>query len=173
MEFTADQSLNGKHKISIESEGATIYVYMMPNAFNTDLSNTYGILENNQIKAKVTSGTYEVPTDWTLLIAYNVGYLDGRVSVRSWAEEYTKADEAKISSEWEPTGTYYVDEEELARIAAEKAALEEQERLEQERIEKELREQEEKERQAAADAQAAKEAQEEKARLEKELALLE
>jgi hypothetical protein len=125
MTFKAESTLNGKLKISIESTGATIYVYMMPNAFNKEVSNTIGILENNQIKAKVTTGTYEVPTDWSFHLAYNVGYLDGFVSVKSWVEEYTKVDVSKITNEWQPTGTYYIDEEELARIQAEKLALEE------------------------------------------------
>lgn len=138
MSFTAESSLNGKVKVELTAKGASIYVYMMPNNFNTEVYNTVGILENNQIFAKVEKGTYEVPTDWTIYVAYNVGYLDGSIKVKTWAEEYTSADKTKIKDAWAPTGTYYIDEEELARLQAEKEALEEQERLEQERIEKQI-----------------------------------
>ena len=41
-----------------------------------------------------------------------------------------------IEGKWQPTGTYYVDEEEIARLAEAKKALEEKERLEQEELER-------------------------------------
>ena len=167
MTFGGSSNLNGKVKVDIESSGASVYVYMMPNNFNKEASDTIGIVENNEIKAKVESASYEVPSDWTVFVAYNVGYLDGAITIKSWAEEYTKADKQWIT-EWAPTGTFYVDEEEIARLAAERAALDEEERLEQERIEAEILEQQELERQAAADAEGARKAQEAIAKLEEE-----
>ena len=124
MTFSADKSLNGKVKVSIEAKGASVYVYMMPNNFNTGVSDTIGILENNQIKAKILKGTYYVPTDWTVYVAFNTGYLDGNIRINSWVEEYVKADKTKIENDWAPTGTFYLDEEEIARLKAEKEAAE-------------------------------------------------
>ena len=109
MQFQGDPKLNGKIKIQLDSKGAYVYIYMMPNRFNKEVSNTIGILENNKIienkDYSSKSAIFEVPTDWTIYITYNVGYLDGYVSVRSWAEEYTLADKSKIANEWMPTGT--------------------------------------------------------------------
>ena len=167
MTFSGSSSLNGKLKVDVDSSGASVYIYMMPNNFNKETSDTIGIVENNQIKAKVETGSFEVPSDWTIFIAYNVGYLDGFINVKSWAEEYTKSDKQWIS-EWAPTGTYYVDEEEIARLQAEREALAEEERLEQERLEAEILAQQELERQASADAEATRKAQEAIAKLEEE-----
>jgi hypothetical protein len=49
MTFTATTSLNGKVMVSLQAKGASVYIYMMPNNFNKEISDTVGILENNQI----------------------------------------------------------------------------------------------------------------------------
>ena len=100
MSFTGASTLNGKVIVDVTSKGASVYLYMMPNKFSKEASDTIGIVENNQIKAKVESGSYEVPTDWTIYIAYNVGYLDGNIDIKSWAEEYTAKDKTKINGDW-------------------------------------------------------------------------
>ena len=171
MSFTGASTLNGKVIVDVTSKGASVYLYMMPNKFSKEASNTIGIVENNQIKAKVESGSYEVPTDWTVYIAYNVGYLDGNIEIKSWAEEYTAIDKTKIDGDWQPTGTYFITQEELDQIAAEQAAMEEEARLEleeQQRIQAEILAQQELERQAASDAEAAREAQEAIRKLEEQ-----
>lgn len=145
MTIGGSSTLNGKLIVDIESEGASVYLYMMPNQFSKDASDTVGIVENNQIKAKVDYGSFEVPTDWSVYIVYNVGYMGGNINVKSWAQEYTEKDKTKIDGDWQPTGTYFISEEELARIEAERAALEEEERKEQERIQAEILAQQEKE----------------------------
>jgi hypothetical protein len=126
MAFSGASNLNGKVIVDVTSKGASVYLYMMPNKFSKDASDTVGIVENNQIKARVESGSYEVPTDWTAYIAYNVGYLDGDIEIVSWAEEYTSKDKTKIDGDWQPTGTYFITQEELDQIAANEAAMEEE-----------------------------------------------
>jgi hypothetical protein len=107
--------LNGKIRIKLESKGAYVYVYMMPNRFNTKLSNTVGILENNMIKENLQysskSNMIEVPTDWTIYIQYNIGYLDGYMKVTSEAMEYSAEDADHITNDWAPTGTYFLSQE--------------------------------------------------------------
>ena len=111
----ASPLLNGRLTAEVEVKGASAYVYLMPNNFKGD---TIGIFENNIVTAKLDSGTYQVPSDWTIYVTYNVGYLDGFVRVKSWAKEYTPEDILFVES-WRPTGTYYISPEEKARLAAE------------------------------------------------------
>ena len=43
----------------------------MPNSFTTSHT-THGVLENNQIDARVQSGSiFEAPSDWTIYLIYN------------------------------------------------------------------------------------------------------
>ena len=47
------------------------------------------------------SGIFEAPTDWIIIISYNVPiYKDGNIRVSSWAEEYTEKDLPSIENEW-------------------------------------------------------------------------
>ena len=75
-----------------------------------------------------------MPTDWTMYLAYNIGYLQGNIKVRSWAERYTKDDLTMINDVWQPTGTYYIDAEEVARLKAEQEALQAAEKAAQEEL---------------------------------------
>ena len=47
MVFSAVSTLNGKLIVDIEGSGASVYVYMMPNKFSLEASDTIGIVENN------------------------------------------------------------------------------------------------------------------------------
>ena len=73
------KDLNGKLVIEIvRNEAGDAFIFMQPNGFN-DAAGTHGILENNmvyQIQGE-TGGVYEVPTDWTITLVYNVGYFKG------------------------------------------------------------------------------------------------
>lgn len=83
-----------------------------------------------------------MPTDWSIWMVFNPGAFPGRVKLTSWTEEFTEADIKKISTEWQPTGTAYIDYAKLRAEEAEKqrkiqAELERQLKLakeEQERI---------------------------------------
>ena len=52
-----------------------------------------------QIQNEV-GGIYEVPTDWTITLVYNVGYFKGGLQVRVKATNFDDADEAKLGAEW-------------------------------------------------------------------------
>ena len=60
-----------------------------------------------------TGGVYEVPTDWTITLVYNVGYFKGGLSMRVKATNFVDEDKVKLDSEWQPTGTYHVTKKEL------------------------------------------------------------
>ena len=62
---------------------------------------------------KVTSGTFSVPTDWKIWVIYNPSIMPGELEMRSWVTDYTKDDISKISGEWKPTGTAYIDYEKI------------------------------------------------------------
>jgi hypothetical protein len=64
----------------------------------------------------------EVPTDWTVYIQYNIGYLDGYLKVNSEALEYSAADADHITNDWSPTGTYYLSPEQRQRMEEEAQA---------------------------------------------------
>ena len=50
---------------------ASLYVYEMPNTVQPSSKNI-GIIENNRLYSIVSTGTYIVPTDWTVYLAYNI-----------------------------------------------------------------------------------------------------
>jgi len=37
---------------------------------------------------KRTSGIYKVPTDWTVIISYNIRDNFGEINIETWVEEY-------------------------------------------------------------------------------------
>ena len=59
---------------------------MVPNNFNQENFNTIGLIENNMVYAykKKGNGIYEVPSDWSIHIAYNVGMFSGSIAVETW-----------------------------------------------------------------------------------------
>jgi len=96
--------MNGKLKVEIISvEDVSANIYLMPNSFS-DSYGTHGILENNKMYINVESGTYTIPSDWSLWVVYNPGIFDGGINMKSWLEMLTQDDVSKIDSEWQPTG---------------------------------------------------------------------
>jgi len=80
----------------------------MPNSFN-DKYGFKGILENNFVYPNRTFGTFEAPTDWSIWLVYAKTNMMGSVEIKTWAEEYTINDVTKITEEWQPTGTRWID----------------------------------------------------------------
>ena len=122
--------MNGKLTVEIQNvDDATLYIYLQPNNFNEEEMKTVGIIENNKVYNHYSwtkaGRRYTVPSDWTIFLVYNVGYVNGGISVKSWVSPYTEKDLAKIAGSWQPTGTYWVN---ATAIALEKAAQEERER---------------------------------------------
>ena len=58
------------------------------------------------------SGTYEIPTDWTLTVIFNAGYLKGSINLLVKATNFDDADKKNINSIWQPTGTFHVTQKE-------------------------------------------------------------
>jgi hypothetical protein len=55
----------------------------MPNSFTT-AHTTQGVLENNQIDARVKTGSiFEAPADWTIYLVYNKGNAAGTIRLTS------------------------------------------------------------------------------------------
>jgi len=107
--ISAKAGLNGKIILKIlDTDDISLTVYLMPNAFNEEYG-THGILENNKVYTSIVSGTYVVPTDWTIYLIYshNPAY-DGKIKIKSWIEKYTRHDIWNITNEWQPTGTSYI-----------------------------------------------------------------
>lgn len=69
-----------------------LQVYLIPNKFDQIKYGTQGILENNQVTQKVTTGKFQVPTDWSVWLVFNPGFLAGRVKVKSWVQYFSEAD---------------------------------------------------------------------------------
>jgi hypothetical protein len=82
--FKADSALNGKIVVDLlEVTNANVYVYKMPNSFTTSHT-TQGVLENNQIDARVQSGSiFEAPADWTIYLIYNKYNDAGKIKLTS------------------------------------------------------------------------------------------
>ena len=137
--ITGANSMNGKLTVEILNvDDATLYIYLQPNNFNEEEMKTVGIIENNKVYNHYSwtkaGRRYSVPSDWTIFLVYNVGYVNGAISVKSWVEPYTEKDISKIQGSWQPTGTYWVN---TTAIALQKAAEEEKERkAEEERLRK-------------------------------------
>lgn len=97
---------------------------MQPNAFDSLIVGTHGILQNNKLYIKVRNGTYTVPSDWSLILIYQpTDYFSyGQVSLVTWADMFNQSDALKIKTEWQPTGTFYIDPE----IVKQEALIKEQ-----------------------------------------------
>ena len=85
----------------------------MPNSFTTS-HNTHGVLENNQIDARVQSGSiFEAPSDWTIYLIYNKQNSAGAIRITSSVQKYTKYDLVFLDHAWKPTKTSYEGEDVL------------------------------------------------------------
>lgn len=139
--ISADEILNGKLTLEVIAvEQASAYIYLLPNVFNTELSDTIGILENNLVYS-ITSeyGKISVPTDWSMIVSYNTDNDEGTISIKTYAEEYTADDVESIAGDWQPTGTEYIDPAIAAAEEATREAQEEADRLALELLESQLR----------------------------------
>ena len=58
------------------------------------------------------SGSYEVPTDWTITLIFNVGYFKGAIQLLVKATNFVDEDKEKIDTIWMPTGTFHVTQKE-------------------------------------------------------------
>ncbi len=104
------EKLNGKIVIDIvRTEESHLYVYLLPNTFDEHRYHTHGILENNHFFKNVRSGTYRVPTDWSIWLVYHPGNKYGGIQVRSKVENFTEQDLGKLEGVWQPTATYFAD----------------------------------------------------------------
>lgn len=50
---------------------------------------------------------FEVPTDWTIHIVYNIGLYAGEANLISYVIPYTDQDIGKLQTIWQPTKTTY------------------------------------------------------------------
>jgi hypothetical protein len=44
----------------------------------------------------VATGSFAVPSDWSIYVIYNKGYLNGNITIESWVEQYNIGDEEDI-----------------------------------------------------------------------------
>jgi hypothetical protein len=59
-----------------------------------------------------TGQSYAIPTDWSLYLIFNIGYLDGSINIESKVQKYVESDQYDILNAWQPTGTRYITPEE-------------------------------------------------------------
>ena len=71
---------------------ATAYLYQLPNAFNTEISNTIGLIENNQINSLTAGGKTSIPTDWSFYISYITSEGISEIKLKSYVEDYEFTD---------------------------------------------------------------------------------
>jgi hypothetical protein len=45
---------------------------------------------------KQTLGVYQVPTDWTITILYEVEKLSGKIKLETWVDKYVRADQSFV-----------------------------------------------------------------------------
>jgi hypothetical protein len=60
-------------------------------------------MENNHLYPKVQSGSFAIPSDWSVYIIYNRGYLAGSITIDSWVEKYEEIDQEEIIEKYEIT----------------------------------------------------------------------
>ena len=46
------------------------------------------------------NSVYTVPTDWTIIFNYKIGWDPGQITVESWVSEYEESDQIKILTAW-------------------------------------------------------------------------
>jgi len=134
MTFAASPELNGKLTVRITSKKSSlITVFKMPKHFNTEEYPYHGIFENGYIYESSQAGDeFIVPTDWIVLISYNVAPYAGKIELESWVSPWTAKERNHIKFLYQPTGTTYVNQtlvEEIraakeAKLIADKEALE-------------------------------------------------
>ena len=106
VQINSTENLNGKLVLEIVNvDDATLYVYLQPNNFHVDQNKpTIGLIENNMVYNHYswTKGgrKYEIPTDWTAYLIYNVGYGNGAITVKSWIDQYKEEDISKFDTVW-------------------------------------------------------------------------
>ena len=88
---------------------------MLPNSFNTDISDTIGLIENNKINTLTQGGFTSIPTDWSFYISYITSEGISEIKLKSYVEDYEFTDVNSIENDWQPTGTVYIDPEILAQ----------------------------------------------------------
>lgn len=94
MTFKVPSDLNGKLVLTVETNDAlSLTLYQFPNSMNEDNSN--GIIENDLVY-EITTGTYFVPTDWTMYFIYNLSFMDGKLVIHSKVELLTVEDQELI-----------------------------------------------------------------------------
>jgi len=110
MSFTAGTELNGKMTVKIVAKKSTlITVFKMPRNFNKTEYPYHGIFENGYMYESSQAGDeFVVPTDWILLISYNVAPYSGSMTLTSWVEPWSANDRRHIRFLYQPTGTTYV-----------------------------------------------------------------
>ena len=96
--------MNGKLVVLIPEEiDAKAFAYLQPNYFSDEFG-TYGIMENGMVYSLNTLSegeqTFEVPTDWTIHIVYNIGMLSGKLKVKSYVTDYEISDKENINGKW-------------------------------------------------------------------------
>mmetsp|Transcript_4478 Transcript_4478/g.6688 ORF Transcript_4478/g.6688 Transcript_4478/m.6688 type:complete len:143 (+) Transcript_4478:328-756(+) len=132
IEVKADPKLNGKIVLDFALvDDTAVYIFLQPNNFDHDEMHSVGMVENWQVY-KYSKGLdkIQVPTDWTIYIAYNYEYLKGKLSFNTWVEELTEDDNEIYEKRWQPTGTVIKSaevraEEKKLREKAEEEAAEE------------------------------------------------
>ena len=98
MSFTASPELNGKLTVRIEAKKSSlITVFKMPRNFNKTEYPYHGIFENGYMYEASQSGDeFVVPTDWVVLISYNVAPFAGSITLTSWVEPWSSRDQRHI-----------------------------------------------------------------------------
>ena len=79
MTFAASPELNGKLTVKITNKKSSlITVFKMPKNFNHQKYPYHGIFENGYMHESSQAGDeFTVPTDWIVLISYNVARFRG------------------------------------------------------------------------------------------------
>ena len=72
-------------------------------------SGTHGIIENDMFYENQRSGTYQIPSDWTMTLNYNSGMFGGSVQLKTRLEFYEEKDIKSIEKFWQPTQTHFID----------------------------------------------------------------
>ena len=112
MLFKVPSDLNGKLVLEIEQNDAnTLTLYQFPNSMNE--GNNNGIIENDLVY-DITTGTYFVPTDWTMYFIYNLSFMPGKLVIHSKVELLTVEDQELIEESFgEDTEIIYDPEQSL------------------------------------------------------------
>lgn len=94
MVFSSSPELNGKMTLRIESKKSSlITVFKMPAHWNQTEYPYHGIFENGYVFESSQAGDeFVVPTDWVVMVSYNVAPYAGQITLTSWVEPWTPKD---------------------------------------------------------------------------------